>query len=634
MFDAIRNNRRIVQGILGLIVVTFAFFGVESYLGSIGNDSSLATVGDTKIGPAEFENALRRQQDQIRAQFGGDIDIAQLNTPEIRRAVLDGLVNQRLLALYATDSRLAVSPEQLRQVIGSIDEFKQDGQFSQSRYEQVLRAQNLSVPQFEAQLRRDVAFQQLTTAVGNSAIAARKSAHRLLALQLEERTVATARVSAEELAGEVTVSDDEVQTYYQANRDRFRLPARVKADYLVLDREKFIESIKVDDAQIEAWYQAHQDRYRREEERSARHILIELGADAPADEVAEATARAEKILAEVRANGGEKFAEVAARESEDPGSASNGGDLGFFTRDAMVAPFSEAVFALEEGGISDIVRSDFGLHVIQLTGIRPEQVRPLDEVRDTIQTELRQDQAAREFAHAAETFSNVVYEQPDSLGPAAEQFGLTLKSSDWVSRDGAGQPPFDNARLMAALFKSDSLERKLNTEAVDVGNGQLVSARVTTYEPERTEAVEEVREEIVGELKLEAASKAAEKRGRELLAKLRAGEAVEVDFGEAAKVTRGPGDLDPLIQRELFSMPASTELPAYGGAVGSDKDFVLFRVESTNVPEIADDDPRLVAVRNQYERILAERDLQAFLAELRRKYKVEINLAALQSVAS
>ena len=634
MFDAIRNNRRIVQGILGLIVVTFAFFGVESYLGSIGNDSSLATVGDTKIGPAEFENALRRQQDQIRAQFGGEIDIAQLNTPEIRRAVLDGLVNQRLLALYATDSRLAVSPEQLRQVIGSIDEFKQDGQFSQTRYEQVLRAQNLSVSQFEAQLRRDVAFQQLTTAVGSSAIAARKSAHRLLALQLEERTVATARVSAEELAGEVTVSDDEVQTYYQANRDRFRLPARVKADYLVLDREKFIESIKVDDAQIEAWYQEHQDRYRREEERSARHILLELGPDASADEVAEATARAEKILAEVRANGGEKFAEVAARESEDPGSASNGGDLGFFTRDAMVAPFSEAVFALEEGGISDIVRSDFGLHVIQLTGIRPEQVRPLDEVRDTIQTELRQDQAAREFAHAAETFSNVVYEQPDSLGPAAEQFGLTLKSSDWVSRDGAGQPPFDNARLMAALFKSDSLERKLNTEAVDVGNGQLVSARVTTYEPERTEAVEEVREEIVGELKLEAASKAAEKRGRELLAKLRAGEAVEVDFGEAAKVTRGPGDLDPLIQRELFSMPASTELPAYGGAVGSDKDFVLFRVESTNVPEIADDDPRLVAVRNQYERILAERDLQAFLAELRRKYKVEINLAALQSVAS
>ena len=532
MFDAIRSNRRIVQVILGLIVVTFAFFGVESYLGSIGNDSSLATVGDTKIGPAEFENALRRQQDQIRAQFGGEIDIAQLNTPEIRRAVLDGLVNQRLLALYAADSRLAVSADQLRQVIGSIDEFKQDGQFSRSRYEQVLRSQNLSEAAFEAQLRRDVAFQQLTTALGNSAIAARKTARRLLALQLEERTVATARVSAEELAGEVTVEDEQVQAYYQANQQRFRLPARVKVDYLVLDREKFIERIQVDDAQVSSWYQEHPDRYRREEERSARHVLIELGADASDDEVAEATARAEKILAELRAAGGENFTEVAARESEDPGSAGNGGDLGFFTRDAMVAPFSDAVFALDDGAISDVVRSDFGLHVIQVTGIRPEQVRPLDEVRESIVAELRQDQAAREFAHAAETYANVVYEQPDSLAPAAEEFGLEVQSSDWIAREGGSATPFDNVRLVNALFSADSLERKLNTEAVDVGNGRLVSARVTAYEPEKIEGVDEVREEIVAELKLEGASKAAEQRGHELIAKLRAGEEVELAFGE------------------------------------------------------------------------------------------------------
>ncbi|MCB1907457.1 MAG: SurA N-terminal domain-containing protein [Rhodocyclaceae bacterium] len=634
MFDAIRSNRRIVQAILGLIVVTFAFFGVESYLSSIGKDSSLATVGDTKIGPVEFENALRRQQDQIRAQFGADIDVAQLNSPEIRRAVLDGLVNQRLLALYAADSRLAVSADQLRQVIGSIDEFKQDGQFSRSRYEQVLRAQHLSEAQFEAKLRRDVAFQQLTTAVGSSAIAARKTARQLLALQLEERTVATSRVSAEELAGEIAVSDDEVQAFYRANQGRFRLPARVKADYLVLDREKFIEKIEVDEAQVEAWYQEHQDRYRREEERSARHILIELPADAGEDEVAEATARAERILAEVQATGGENFAAVAARESEDPGSAGNGGDLGYFTRDAMVAPFADAVFALKEGAISDVVRSDFGLHVIQLTGIRPEQVRPLDEVRETIRTELRQERAAREFAHAAEAFANTVYEQPDSLAPAAEQFGLTVASSDWISRGGGTESPFDNPRLVGALFSSDSLERKLNTEAVDVGNGRLVSARVAAYEPEKTEAVDEVREEIVAELKLQAASEAAAKRGQELVTRLRAGETVELEFGEPTKITRGSGELDPQVQRELFAMPASVALPAYGGALAGDKDFVVFRLEAVNTPPIADNDPRLAAVRSQYERMLAERDLQAFLAELRRKYKVEVNLAALQSVAS
>ncbi len=633
MFEAIRSNRRIVQVILGLIVVTFAFFGVESYLSRIGSDNSLATVGDTKIGPAEFENALRRQQDQMRAQAGGKIDIAQLNTPEIRHAVLEGLVNQRLLTLYASDARLAVSAEQLREVIGSIEQFQSDGKFSRELYERVLRSQGLSQTGFEAQLRRDVALQQVTAAVGTSAIAARKSARQLLALQLEERSVATAKISAEELAGEVAVGDEQVQAYYDANQSRFKLPARVRADYVVLDRQKFIEGIQVDEAAVKEWYDGHQDRYGRDEERSARHILIELAADAPDEQVAKATERAEKILAEVRNNGGHDFAEVAKRESEDPGSAANGGDLGFFTRDAMVEPFADAVFALQEGAISDVVRSDFGLHIIQLTGIHPAQVKPLEEVRASIESDLRQQQAAREFAHAAENFANLVYEQPDSLSPAAEQFGLEVQSSDWIARDGAAAP-FDNERLLKALFSADALERKLNTEAVDLGDGRLISARVSEYEPEGIESVAEVREEIVAQLKLAAASEAAAARGRELIAKLEAGEQVTLSFAEPSKITRGARDIDSQVRRAVFALPASGKLPAYGGATADDKDFVVFRIDSVSTPDIADTDPRLTALRSQYERLLAERDLQAFLAELRRKYKVEVNLAALQSVAS
>lgn len=633
MFDSIRNNRRIVQVILGLIVVTFAFFGVESYLGSIGNDSSLATVGDSKIGPNEFENALRRQQDQIRAQAGGQVELAQLNTPAIRQAVLEGLVNQRLLSLYAADARLAVSPEQLREIIGSIGEFKEDGQFSRARYEQVLRSQQLSEPAFEAQLRRDVAFQQLTTALGTSAIAPLATARTLLGLQLEERSVALARVSAEELAGAVNVSDEEVRQYYDANKTEFRLPARAKVNYLVLDREEFAAAIKIDEAQVRSWYEGHQDRYGREAERSASHILIELPADAAEDVVAKAQAKAEGLLAEIRGANGANFAEVAKRESQDPGSAENGGDLGFFTRDAMVKPFADAVFSLDEGAISDVVRSDFGLHIIKLTGIRPAQVKPFEEVRESIEAELRQQEAQRAFAHAAETFSNVVYEQPDSLEPAAQQFGLKIQASDWIARDGVAPAPFDNRKLIDALFKPDALERKLNTEAVDLGNGQLVSAHVTSYEPDRTESVDEVREEIVARLKLKGASKEAEKRGLELIDKLRKGETVELKFEAPVKVTRASADLDPLVHREVFSLDAES-YPAFGGVVASDSDYVILRVDSAVKPEIANDDPRLAAVRSQYERVLAERDLQAFIADLRRKYKVEINRAALQAAAS
>ncbi|MCB1886809.1 MAG: SurA N-terminal domain-containing protein [Rhodocyclaceae bacterium] len=634
MFDAIRSNRRIVQVILGLIVVTFAFFGVESYLSGIGNDTSLATVGDSKIGPAEFENALRRQQDQIRAQAGGEIDIAQLNTPAIRQAVLEGLVNQRLLALYAADARLAVSPEQLRDVIGSIDEFKRDGAFSRAQYEQVLRSQGMSEPAFEAQLRRDVAFQQLTTAVSSSAIAPTATARSLLQLQLEERSIALARVSAEELADSVTVTDDEVAQYYEANKAAFKLPARVKVSYLVLDRDSFTRSIEVDPAKVRQWYDEHQDRYRRPEERRASHVLIELPADADEAAVSEATAKAEALLKEIRDAKGDNFAEVAKRDSQDPGSAQSGGDLGFFTADAMVAPFSEAVFSMTEGDISEIVRSDFGLHIIQVTGVRPEQVRPFDEVKDAIESELREQESQRAFAHAAETFSNVVYEQPDSLEPAATEFKLEIQHADWISRDGVAESPFDNRRLVGALFEADALERKLNTEAVDVGNGRLVSARVEAFEPERTEAVGDVREEIVARLKLEAASREAAKAGEALIEKLRAGgEAVDLEFGEVQTVTRASTELDPSVHRALFSLVPES-FPVYGGVVAMDNDYVVYRIDSAKKPEIADEDPRLVAVKGQYERVLAERDLTAFLAELRRKYKVEINRAALQSVAS
>lgn len=633
MFEAVRTNRRIVQVILGLIVLTFAFFGIESYLQGIGNDRSLATVGDTKIGPGEFENALRRQQDQIRARAGGEVDPALLNTPAIREAVLEGLVNQRLLAIYAADARLSVPLAQLQEVIGSIDEFKQDGQFSRARYEQVLRSQGLTESAFEAQLRRDVAFRQLTTAIGSSAIVPRKSALEVLKLQLEERSVAIAKLPIADLVSEVAVSDDEVKRYYEGNPSRFRTIARLKAEYVVLDRAEFAKSIKVSSDDVRKWYDEHQDRYRQDEERRARHILIELPADAPEAAVTAAQSKAQSILAGLRTSGGQDFESVARKESQDPGSADKGGDLGYFTRGSMVKPFEDAVFAMKEGEISDVVRSDFGLHIIQLTGVRPEKLKPIDEVAPAIEAELREQEAQRKFAEAAEAFSNVVYEQPDSLQPAADQFGLKVQSTEWIAKSDDAAAPFDNRKLHDAVFASDAVERKLNTEAVDLGDGRLVSARVVTYEAERTRALEDVRNEIVAELKKEGASKLAADKGGKLLAALQSSDPAAVTFDAATKLDRRSTSLDEGIMRRIFAA-ASDKLPVYGGATAANGDFVIFRIEAVHVAEVGDDDPRLGNLRAQYERLIAERDLQAFLAELRRKYGVEINRAAMQAVAS
>lgn len=633
MFESIRSNRRIVQVILGLIVLTFAFFGIESYLGSIGTDASIATVGETKIGPAEFENALRRQQDEIRKQTGGQVELAQLNTPEIREAVLESLVNQRLLALYAADSRLSVPTEQMREVIASIEEFQQDGQFSRGRYEQVLRSEGLSEAAFEQQLRRDVAFQQITTAVGNSAIAARKSARALLALQLEERTVALAKIPADPDTPGIEVSDAQIAEHFERNAERFRVPARVKAEYLVLDRAKLAERIEIDEQEVRRWYDEHPDRYRQDEERRARHILIELPADAADAAVAEARAKAESVLTRLRADGGASFDALARAESQDPGSADKGGDLGFFARGMMVKAFDDAVFALPQGEISGAVRSDFGWHIIQVTEIRPAKARPFDEVREAIAAELREQRVQREFAHAAETFSNLVYEQPDSLQPAAQQFGLQLETSDWVSRDAAAPAPFDNPRIVAALFSADALERKLNTEVVDLGEDRLVAARVAAHEAARSVPLEAVREQLRAELRAEAAARRAEERGRALIAALDKGESVDLTFAGSKRVGRRSAEVDPLLLRAIFGAAANAS-PAHGGARNLAGDYVVFRVEAVHAAEISDDDARLAGLRTQYERLLAERDLKAFLAELRRKYGVEINRSALQAVAS
>ena len=633
MFEAVRSSRIFVQIVLAVIILTFAFFGIESYLGGIGNDGTVATVGETTIGPAEFENALRRQQDQIREQTGGQVELAQLNSPAIREAVLEGLVNQRLLALYASESRLSVSVGQLQQIIGSIDEFKVDGEFSRNRYEQVLRSQGLSEPAFEAQLRRDAAFQQVTTALGNGALAPMRTAKALLAMQVEQRSVALGQISADALLEGLEVSDGEIAEYYEQNKASFELPARVKAAYVVLDREQFAKRVKPTEEQVREWYDGHPERYRQPEERQARHILIELAADASDADVEAATAKANKILEELRADDGKNFAEVAKAQSQDPGSAAQGGDLGYFGRGAMLKPFEEAVFSLTEGQISDVVRTDFGLHIIQLTGIHPEKVKPFEDVKTLIETELREQGANTRFAEAAETFSNVVYEQPDGLEPAADEFELEIQTSDWMNADGTYEGPFASQKLLKALFNADSLERKLNTEAVDLGNGRLAAARIVDYKAPEIQALEAVREPIAALLKERTASELAEKKGQEAVAALREGSEDAVELAEPVTLTRRSSEVALDVLRGIFTLETGT-LPAFGGVRGSDGNFHVFRVDSVTKPEIADGDERLAAIRGQYERLLAERDLKAFLAELRRKYGVEVNRSALQAVAS
>lgn len=630
MFDAVRNNKRIVQLFLLLITLPFAFWGVDSYVKNAGSGGELASVGGAPISQLDFQQALREQQERLRSTMGENFNPAMLETTEARKAVLDNLINQRLLALDAGQRRLSVSDQQMRETIAGIPAFQENGQFSLPRYEAVLKAQGMNQPAFESRLRNDLALKQVLGAVAEGTIVSSASAERVFAVQFEERLVSEARLSAQQYAASVKLADGAAQKFYDANRARFEIPAQVRAEYLTLSPESLAAQLNVGEAEVRKEYDAHPERFRKDEERRVSHILIQARKDAGEAALKAAREKIDGLLERVKANPAD-FAKLAKENSQDPGSAERGGDLGFFGRGAMVKPFEDAAFGLaKEGDVSAVVQSDFGFHIIKLAGVKAEQVRPFEEVRNEIAAELKKAEAGRKFAELAEGFTNMVYEQADSLKPAAEKYKLAVQTSGWFARNGKASAPFDNEKLVAALFSDDSLKNKRNTDAVDVGKGVLVAARVVESKPAALRPFDEVKADIEKLLIQEEAAQLADKDGEKKLAQLNKGDAVPLEWGASRPVKRMEQGFPPEVLRAIFRAPTD-KLPSFAGVKLPGAGYVVFRVEKVSRPSATGaEDPRLQAIKQQYARLLAEQDFSAYLSALRKHHGVKVNAAMLE----
>jgi peptidyl-prolyl cis-trans isomerase D len=628
MFDAVRNNKRVIQVVLALIVLPFAFWGVESYIRNAGGNDQVATVGGVKVSLNEFQAKLREQQDRLRPLLGGRADPAMLDSPQLRRSVLESIVNQRLLLLNAAKSSLTLSNERLVGFITSQPSLQENGAFSQLRYDALVAGQNMSKETFEARVRQDLVMQQPVMAVADAALPGATAAGRWVAIQLQQREVSDAVLRPEAYADKVKLAPDAVKTFYEANRQQFQTPEQVRAEYVVLSQAKLAEQVAVSDAEVKDWYQVHADRYQQGEERRASHILIRVAPGAPAAEVKAADAKAEQILATLKKSPGD-FASLAKQDSQDPGSAASGGDLGWFGRGAMTKPFEDAVFSLKENELSGLVRSDFGIHIIKVTGIRAAKVKSLEQVKPEIVAELKQQAAAKKYAELAEGFSNTVYEQADSLKPAAEKYKLTVQQTDWLSRGGKAAAPFANGKLMAAIFSDDAVKNKRNTEAVEVAPNTLVAARVLDYKAAAVPPLEALARNIENLLTRQEAAKLAAADGEVKLAQLNKGEAVALTWGAPRFISRAaPGALAPAAARAIFAAPTA-KLPTYVG-VASPGGYQLFRISQVKAAT-GDGDAQAQAMRQQYERAVAEEEFSAWLAALKARYPVEINQAALEA---
>lgn len=625
MFDAVRNNKKIVQVFLALITLPFVFFGVESYVRSVGTGDDVAKVGDIKITQQQFQQAMREQQERLRAQLGGQLDPKLLDTPEARQAVLDDLISQRLLVLEASKKGMFASDDAVRRTIGSIDAFKVDGKFSSERYEAALRGQGMTPAGFEAQLRQDLTLQQLAGVIGQSGLVARTVTERLLALQSEKRDVMEYRISLDSYLDKVKLAEDAVKKFYEENAKQFELPEQAKVEYVVLSMETIGTQLAVTDAEIKAWYDGHKERFQQAEERRASHILIaseKLGKD-------KAKAKAEGLLKEVVKNPS-LFAELAKKNSDDPGSAEKGGDLGFFGRGMMVKSFEDAAYKLKDGEISGVVESDFGFHIIKLTGIHAAKEKPLAEVRVEIEAELKKAGASRKFAEAAESFSNTVYEQADSLKPVADKFKLTVKQSGWIGRQAnPANGPLANEKLLAALFSEDSIKNKRNSEAVEIAPNTLVAARIVEYKAASLQPIDGVKASIETMLKRKEAQALALKDGEARLEVLKKGED-KLAWGAAKSVSRLDASLiPPLAVSAVFKLD-TIKLPAYAGVELPGAGFALFKLVKVGAGEKIDD-ARQQGMQRQLGQLYMQEEVQVYLAALRSRYKVDINKAALEA---
>jgi len=629
MFDIFRNNKKIVQIVLAIIILPFALWGVDSYVRGGGPASEVANVGKTSITQDEFQRSLNEQQERLRPQVGNNL--ALLESPEFRRGVLQELINQRLLLLHANQARMGISNEMLSGFIVSLPALQVDGKFSRERYEQLVAGQNMSVEQFEQMLRRDLLTQQVTLPIANAAVAGNVPTDRWLAAQLEEREIAEATLRAEQFASVSKPDEAAVKRYYEENRARFEQPEQVRVEYLVLSQQQLIDKAQVTEADIKAAYEANAARYRKPEQRRASHILLRADKGAPAADIKAAEDKAAELLAQLKANPAD-FAKLAKQHSQDPGSAANGGDLGFFGRGMMVKPFEEAAYALQENQISEVVRSDFGFHIIKLTGVRSEQAQKLEEVRAEIQAELKRQAGTRQYVEAAEGFANLVYEQSDSLKAAAEKYGLTVQTSEWMARNGQLPPPFTQPKLVQAVFSEDAIKHKRNTEAVEAGTNTLVSARVIEHKPAEVTPLDQVAGVIGRVLERDAALAKAEAAGRAEIDKLSRGEKSTLNWSAPRTVSRlHAPNLNQEAGMAIFGADVK-KLPAYVG-VKSPAGYALYRIDKVKAfdPVAAGEAaPRADALRQQYNEVLAREDLVNWLAALRQQYGVKINSTALE----
>jgi peptidyl-prolyl cis-trans isomerase D len=629
MLQAIRDRVTGIVAIfvLGLLAVPFLFFGLDSYMRGVPQNA-VAVVGDAEISASEFQTSFAQYKSRLRQQLGDRYSETETNQPAVRREHLEGMIDQLLLRQYADGLGLRVSDQAVAQIIRDVPAFQIDGQFNPDVYRQALRGSGETPQSFEQNLREDIQTRLIPQAVQESAVVTETEIDRMIALQRQTRQVSLVQIGAEQFEDQVEVTEADVEAYYQDNIDSFTTEERVRLAYVELQPEALIEEASLSEEELRQRYESAQQRYLTPEARRASHILItpeEAGGDEAARSLAEDLS--ERIAQ------GESFEDLAAEYSDDPASAQQGGDLGWIEPEDMVDPFEEALYDLSDSGsISEPVETQFGWHLIRLDEIRPPQGMSFEEARQEIIDDHLQRQREDLYIEMSDRMVDLVYADDSSLEPLADELGLEIRETDWITRAGAEEGIASNSQVVEAAFSDLVLLDKAVSDPIEIEDNRMVAIRVTEHEPAEPRPLEEVTDQIRPRLTAERSRAMAEERAEALRERLASEETTLASLAEAEglevvaidALSRRDFQQGPGFVRQVFALPAPGDeptlhvLPRQGG-------FAVTRLEGVQPGNPAESgESERDMMRRQLRMTRTQEAIEGLVARLREETDVSV----------
>lgn len=624
MLQTIRDHAQgwIAWVIVGLIIMTFALFGIDQY----ARGDKLVTVAEVNgedIDANTFLTLYNRQKVRLQEQFG-DLYEQVVKDEELRNQVLDALVETEVIRQWSSNNSMMISDQQLAATIHGAEVFQQDGKFSDKVYEEILLRNGLNVARFEFEQRQyllEAQYRELTT---GSNFTTAFELNQLASLQGQQRDVNYLRIDQRPFLKTVQITDEQVAQHYESQKALYVEPEQVTIDYVELSQAEIAKTIPVTDEVIANYYKDNQSAFTQPEKRQAKHILISVEAKTP-----EADAQALVTIAEVQAKlkAGESFEELAKTYSKDPGSASLGGDLGFFEQGMMVPEFDEAVFAMQADQVSEPVQTEFGYHLIKVVAIEPAKAQPLDEIKAEVTAQYQMQMAEKQYFDALEKLNILAYEQPDSLEPAAQSAGIKVMTSDKFGRDGGPGDILSNPKVANLAFSDEILKSRQNSTVIELAPNRSVFIRLNEHFPSKQKALEEVAGAIKEQLTREAAIDEAALLAASVMEKINKGENPEtlakdgIEWSVVGWVGRDTQKLLPQLVADIFKAVK----PAQGQSTWrtlqlSTGDTVLIQVKGVKTEAITEE--QKAPLMTAYSDLMSGAELDARLNALLAKAEV------------